>query len=198
MRTGLTAIRIWLSAAVLAAALAACGSENGGGEPSPSNTVVGESEPSGTYRVVLGNAITDTLRGRAAFGIVVEPVEQRERFVIRLKSDFDFAGGFVLARRDTLPPEPGAYQLDVTSGSLGDVRDDQFLMLYREGMLRDLRAVSGSATLSTVTDTLIVGTFDAVLRGRVAGIERPLGGAAVHAVGRFRAERDLDGFIIGI
>lgn len=156
----------------------------------------GEAESrSAQYTVTLGNALTDTLAGRAHFGIVYETQSRSERFVIRLASTFDFAGGVVLARRDTTLPDAGTYALDARHDSLA--ADEDFILLYREGMLRDMRASSGTLNLISVTDTLIVGTFDAQLRGRVAFPDR-VGGAEVHAVGRFRASPNLDGFVIGL
>lgn len=155
-------------------------------------------QTSEAYQVVLGNAISDTLRGGAGFGLVFDQTTRKKHFVIRLSTGFDFAGGFVMARPDTTLPEPGQYELRTQADSLAGVEDDSFLLFYREGMIRNLTATSGSLTLSTVTDTLIVGRFDATLRGMVAGMEREADAVEVHAVGEFRANPDLDGYIIGL
>lgn len=175
--------------------VSACGSDESGTEPGELDASAGGASAASDYRVVLANALTDTLRGPAHFGVVYETQGRSERFVIRLESDFDFAGGVVFARRDTTLPVPGTYMLDVPADSM--VSDDAFILLYREGMLRDMRATSGTLALSTVTDTLIVGTFDARLRGRIAFPDRT-GGADVHAVGSFRASQGLVGFVIGL
>jgi len=175
--------------------VSACGSDESGTEPGELDASAGGASAASDYRVVLANALTDTLRGPAHFGVVYETQGRSERFVIRLESDFDFAGGVVFARRDTTLPVPGTYMLDVPADSV--VSDDAFILLYREGMLRDMRATSGTLALSTVTDTLIVGTFDARLRGRIAFPDRT-GGADVHAVGSFRASQGLVGFVIGL
>lgn len=173
----------------------ACGAGEPAGEAGATDAAVEGGDVAGDYRVVLANALSDTLRGEAHFGVVYEQQNRSERFVIRLESSFDFAGGVVLARRDTTLPDEGTYPLEYEVDSLA--ADEDFILLYREGMLRDLRASSGTLNLTTVTDTLIVGTFDAQLRGRVAFPDR-IGGADVHAVGRFRASKDLDGFVIGL
>ncbi len=191
--------RTRLSVALLAALLFACGADDGLGEAELVDGAAENAETGSAYRVVLGNAITDTLRGEAAFGIAYEPASGRHRFVIRLHSDYDFAGGFVLAHRDTTLPAAGRYDFALSSDSLEGADEAEFLLLYREGMLRDLRASSGSLELTTVADTLIAGTFDARLRGRVAALARPGDPRAeVHAVGRFRARPDLGGLIIGL
>lgn len=175
--------------------VSACASNEPGTEPGELDASDAGGTAASAYRVVLANALTDTLRGAAHFGVVYETQSRSERFVIRLESDFDFAGGVVFARRDTTVPSPGTYALDAPADSV--VSDDAFILLYREGMLRDMRATSGTLALSTVTDTLIVGTFDARLRGRIAFPDR-IGGADVHAVGSFRASPGLDGFVIGL
>lgn len=175
--------------------VSACASDESATEAGASDPSAEGADTAGDYRVVLANALTDTLRGEAHFGVVYETQSRSERFVIRLASDFDFAGGVVFARRDTTLPVPGTYVLDTPADSV--LPGDAFTLLYREGMLRDMRATSGTLALTTVTDTLIVGTFDARLRGRIAFPDR-MGGADVHAVGRFQASRDLDGFVIGL
>src|SRR5690606_23187281 len=87
------------------------------------------------FRVVLGNAISDTLTDNAEFGILVEPQSRSYRFVIRLYTGFDFAGGIIFARSDTSLPEPGEYRLTAPTDSM-TVDDGGFSMFYREGMIR--------------------------------------------------------------
>lgn len=183
--------------AVILTSVAACDGEEDAATPGVEASD-GEGESSAGYRVVLGNAITDTLRGRATFGTVVEPESGQARLVIRLASDFDFAGGIVMARRDTVLPDPGSYSFQQAADSLAGIPPGDFILFYREGMLRDMRAASGSMTLSTVTDSLVRGTFDVMLRGRTAGIDRSGTGSEVHATGRFEARRGLEGFVIGL
>lgn len=184
-----------LVAALLIAALlvGACGDK--------ASTVpqVEEGEPSDVsteYEVVLANAISDTLRGNATFGRVYNPQENTTRLVIRLRSSFDFAGGVVISRKSDELPEEGTY--DLKRDSLKLASGDQFVIMFREGMLHDLRSVAGSLTLSSVTDTLIVGEFNATLRGHVSGGRRELEEGEVHALGRFQAERGLSGYVIGL
>lgn len=179
-----------LSAALL---VGACGTE----DPAPPSGDDGESSDVSTeYEVVLANAMSDTLRGSATFGRVYSPQTNSTQLVIRLRSSFDFAGGVVISRRSDELPEEGTY--DLTADSLKIARGDQFVIIYREGMLHDLRSVAGSLTLSAVTDTLIVGAFNATLRGRVSGGSRALEAGEVHAIGRFEAERGLSGYVIGL
>lgn len=155
-------------------------------------------ERSTEHRVILGNAILDTLAGRAEFGVVVEPESGDYHFVIRLATGFDFAGGLIMARPDTALPPPGEYSLGAGADSTAAAGAAGFTMYYREGMQRNLRAESGTLTLSTVTDTLITGRFDAILRGMITGMDRAAGEAEVHAVGSFRADGDMNGYVIGL
>lgn len=170
--------------------------ESTGEQPGPFESVSG-GESSDEFRVVLANALSDTLSGRADFGVVVEPQSGKYYLVIRLAAGFDFAGGIVFARGDTTLPRAGEYQLFPRPDS-GAIGDHSFTLFYREGMQRNFEVESGTLVLDSVTDTLIVGRFDALLRGTFGGMERPNAGAEVHAVGRFRAENTLNGYVIGL
>jgi hypothetical protein len=150
------------------------------------------------YQVTLGNALSDTLRGVANFGRVQDPQTGEELFVIRLSTGFDFAGGIVISRRDTTLPKPGDYDLAVAADSSAAVPDDKFFIIFREGMLWDLRSESGTLTFSTVTDSLIEGRFNARLQGEIAERGRELTEGEVHAVGRFRAGSGMTGYVIGL
>ena len=183
---------IVLCALSVAVAVGACGADE---QPLPGTGADGEpSDVSTEYEVVMANAISDTLRGSATFGRVFNPQENTTQLVIRLRSGFDFAGGVVITRMTTELPEAGTYEL--SDDSLAGA--DQFIIVYREGMLRDLRSVSGSLTLSSVTDSLIVGQFNATLRGYISEGSRIIEAGEVHAVGRFQAERGLSGYVIGL
>lgn len=188
------------TAVLFAAALMTAGCGTG---DAPPELPIGEQADnsdvtSAGYRAILGNALSDTLSGPAGFGTVLEPESRQYRFVIRLASGFDFAGGIIFARSDTAMPETGEYQLETATDSLAATQAGEFAMFYREGMLRELRATSGTLTLSTVTDTLIAGTFDATLRGNVASLNLEGRTAEVHVTGRFRAGRELRGYVIGL
>lgn len=178
--------------------VSACGPNDqagtGGGEMEAEES---EEQPM-EYRVTLGNALSDTLQGEANFGRVQDPRSGEELFVIRLSTGFDFAGGIVISRRDTTMPEPGDYDLALAADSAATVPDDKFFIIYREGMLWDLRSESGTLTFSTVSDSLIEGSFDATLQGEIAERGRELTEGEVHAVGRFRAGPGMTGYVIGL
>lgn len=187
-------IGVFVCAAVIL--LTACGAEEQADGPGQET---GESESEALeaeYRVVLGNAITDTLRGSASFGHVLSHSTDSLQFVIRLASGFDFAGGMILTRGSDELPEEGTY--DLAADSVEEAAGERFVLLYHEGMLRDLRSVSGSLTLSSVTDSLIVGEFDAILKGYIAERGRDIESGEVHAVGRFRAKEGIEGYVIGL
>lgn len=175
-----------------------CGSGDSAVEANTGASAESGEDSASEYRVILGNAISDTLRGSADFGTVVEPQTGNRRFVIRLATNFDFAGGMVFARGDTTLPAAGAYSLATATDTLAETQPEAFTMFYREGMLRNLRAVGGTLTLSSVSDTLITGTFDATLRGTAANLNVGTTTAEVHASGRFRADRNIRGYVIGL
>ena len=155
-----------------------------------------QEESSAEYRVVLANAVSDTLSGNATFGVVLHPERNARQLVIRLRSTFDFAGGVVISRRSMELPEEGTY--DLTADSAAYAAGDQFRIIYREGMLRDLRSYSGTLTIESSSDTLITGSFDAMMRGYVSEGALELRSAEVHAVGRFEAEQGMAGYVIGM
>lgn len=186
---------LWFSLAAVVL-VCACGTEDPPELPAAEPAEADGDETSAAYRVILANAISDTLTGSASLGRVRNPQEDRIQLVIRLRSSFDFAGGVVITRLSPELPEEGTY--DLAADSAGYAAGERFVIVYREGMLRDLRSVDGTLTLSTVSDSLIVGEFDATLRGYISEGSRDLQEAEVHAVGRFRAERGMSGYVIGI
>lgn len=197
-RLGIAGARRLVALVLMVAIISGCGSGDSAVEmPSGAQSDPGD-DTSAEFRAVLGNAVADTLVGSADFGKVVEPVSGSYRFIIRLNTGFDFAGGIVFSRSDTSLPSTGDYPLEAPTDTLTAARPEAFAMFYREGMLRDLRAVGGTLTLSTSTDTLIVGQFDATLRGTVASLNIGSTAAEVHVMGRFRADRDLLGYVIGL
>ena len=191
---GLTALTIGLFAGLL---LIGCRNDESAAE----GAAVGEVEAIGSdysFEVVLSNALADTLRGDATFGRMRDPHEGRDYFVIRLASRYDFAGGFVIARPKPELPEPGTFGIAAAADTIETAAEGDFILLFREGMLRDLRSRSGSLTISTVTDTLITGRFDAVLTGYISEGSRELPGSEVRATGRFRAESGVVGYFMGL
>lgn len=190
---------IWLirwCTLLMAVLVSACGAEEDANLPAAETAGGSPPEMSAAYEVVLGNAITDTLRGNATFGRVRDPQSDAVQLVIRLRSGFDFAGGVLIARESDELPEEGTYDLEPDTVRMA--AGNQFTIVFREGMLRDLRSYSGTLTLSTVTDSLIVGRFDAALRGYISEGTRELESGEVHAVGRFRADRGMAGYVIGL
>lgn len=199
-RTAVVAVRFMVIgiAAVVVGLSAGCGSGDSATQLTQASGAEDGEESTAEYRVVLGNALSDTLSGNADFGIVVEPATGTYRFVIRLATGFDFAGGIIIARSDTTLPQTGDYNIRTSTDTLTAGQPGEFAMFYREGMLRELRATQGTLTLSSVTDSLITGRFDVILRGTVANLNVEDGTAEVHAVGRFRADKDLGGYVIGL
>ncbi len=175
-----------------------CGSEDGAGEGLGEVEAEEAAESPFQYEVRLGNAVSDTLQGNANFGRVADPRTGEELLVIRLSTGFDFAGGIVISRRDTTLPEPGDFDLSASADSIQAAPAEDFFIIYREGMLRDLRSESGTLTFTTVTDSLIEGRFEATLQGEIADRGRELTEGEVYAVGRFRAVRGMTGYVIGL
>lgn len=180
----------------MAVLVSACKAEDQPVTPSAETSERRQQEPTAAYEVVLANAISDTLTGNASFGRVRNPREERRQLVIRLRSSFDFAGGVIITRMSADLPDEGTH--DLAADSAKYAAGEQFVIIYREGMLRDLRSFSGTLTLSSVTDTLITGEFDAMLRGYISEGSRDLQAGEVHAVGRFRAQRGMSGYVIGL
>lgn len=197
----------WVGAALVALVLlvGGCGAEEApgaleGGEDGAeegAEQVVLEAEES-DFELLLANAIRDTLRGSAAFGTVFDPGTGETAFVIDLSTGRDFAGGFIIARHGDAMPSAGTYELAALTDSTRALLSPTFAVVYREGMLRDLRSSSGTLVLSSVADTLIEGRIDAVLRGLLVTGSQPLPQAEVHARGRFRARPGNPGYIVGL
>lgn len=177
-------------------ALVACGTEAETSAPTETDTLETIGPRARTpvdYTVYLQGAISDTLRGAASFGQVVDTRTDTERFVIALEGQYDLAGGVFFVRDDPALPEAGTYSLEDSART-----SDEFGLTYRQGLQRHLRATSGTLTLSTVRDTLIEGSFRATLRGQVMRGGERLTDARVDARGTFRAQPDPLGFIIGL
>ena len=182
---------------LLAGALLGCGKD----ETAAEEAIVGAGEEEGastyTYQVLLSSVVTDTLRGKASFGQMRDPQTGENLFVIRLASSYDFVGGFLIARRNPDLPAPGNFGIASAADSLAPPESD-FVVLYREGMLRDMRSLEGTLILTTVTDTLIAGRFNAVLSGYYMDADRRLSDARLQASGRFRAQSGVTGYFMGL
>jgi hypothetical protein len=174
-----------------------CGPGIGDDDLDPENGVVTAAADVDGFRILLGNAITDTLQGRASFGVVVDPETGNEFFIITMRTGLGFAGGFFISRVGTDPPQPGQYELLAPADS-AEAATTAFRIAYREGMLRHMVATSGRLTFTTVRDTLIEGNFDATLHGQLSDRGRQLQQAEVHARGRFAARPGAPGYIIGL
>ncbi len=179
---------------LLLIACTGCDTEGEPARPTASGHAAASGASSLGYTVYLQGAVTDTLQGPASFGVVVGGEHSRRHFVIALESEYDIAGGFFLVRGRPERPAPGTYTLaPPDSGAY-----DAFGLIYREGMQLHLRATSGMLTLTTVSDTLIEGTFEAALRGYLIRSGERLPEARVNARGTFRARPDDVGFVVGL
>ena len=200
----LTAI---LLAGILLSMTSAC-TPGGETEPAvpPDSLAQSEEAPDDqhAYEVFIEGALQDTLRGEAAFGIVVNSNSGRRSFVIELRTASSLSGGLYLVRQDTLVPEQGTYELanvsDTTSRPPG-----QFALIYREGMRRALSSYQGTLEITQSSDSLLVGSLDAELRGRIkeeaniaAGEDRQDGTEQVQLWGEFRAESGEVGYLVGL
>lgn len=150
------------------------------------------------YRVFLSGAITDTLHGKASFGKIWQPTNDRIEYLIELRAGSDFTGGMFIPMADTTLPQPGTYDLRVPAAGDSTSKPPDYRIYYRRGLILNLASVSGKLTFSSVQDTLIQGSFDAVMRGDV-----PVAGAGVqpgevHARGEFKARTGDVGFVVGV
>lgn len=175
----------------------------GGGERDVFAVMPGDSTeavPSQTdYEVFLVGAMSDTLRGPAHMGDVVDAQSGETVAVIRLDTGFDFGGGFFLTYGADQLPAPGAYTVEPFPAD--SIRDAGlpagFSARYRRGLLINLSATEGTVRLDEVSDTLVTGSFDISLTGLLAlpGGEPREG--SVRALGEFRAHTTGAGYIIG-
>ncbi len=182
---------------LLALTLAACASDEerpAGGEA----PIEAGADPSAyAYEAFFAGALTDTLRGAARFGVMVDGRTGARRLVIALRTPDSGMGGLFLVPRRPELPEPGSHPLTAYNDSLSRPAG-RFALVYRDGLLRRLSSVDGTLTFTTVRDTLLEGRFSARLRGTVVRAGAPLTEVQVTARGTFRAERGEVGFIVGI
>ena len=179
--------------------ISACGSAEEPAGNTVSASAQEEEEERQDYRVILSGAAIDTLSGSAVYGFVVNPETDSVRFVVKLTTGVDFVGGVFIARGNDQMPEERSYSLannaEVPDSSLGSA----FAVAYQEGLLRQLTSREGSVTFSHVSDTLVSGTLDATLRGRVAtGRGGEVRDGEIHVSGRFDARKGIVGFVVGI
>ena len=156
------------------------------------------------YEVFMEGALQDTLQGEAAFGIVVNSNSRQRSFVIELRTASSLSGGLYLVRQDTLIPEQGTYELANVSDTTTRP-SDQFALIYRQGMRRALSSYQGTLEITKSSDSLLVGSLDAELRGLVkeeanvaAGEDMQDGTEQVQLWGEFRAESGEVGYLIGL
>ncbi len=151
------------------------------------------------YRVSIGGAMSDTLSGRATFGPIIDARTGEEVIIVRLETGIDFGGGYFLSYGGTELPGPGRYP--ITPFPADSVRDQGFhsgwSARYRRGLLVNLRAQGGTVTLESVTDTLLVGTFEIDLVGTVAATGGTPVPGEVSSRGDFKAHNGVGGYIIG-
>lgn len=149
------------------------------------------------YRMILAGAISDTLRGRAVFGPVIAAPSRTEQLVIKFETGVDFVGGLFITRGSTDLPPRGSHPLADATAEPDSLPTGAFFVVYREGLLRNLRSRSGTVTFDTVSDSLITGSLEATLAGLVA-TRMGLRSGEVHVSGQFSARSGIVGFIVGI
>jgi hypothetical protein len=175
---------------------AGCGGEDVGVTDGDALPVRTAQDVEDGYRMILRGIVTDTLTGRAQFGHVLEPRSGATNWIIEFVSAEDFAGGVFIAAPTEALPEARRYS--ITADALADPSPDAFAVFYRHGLYRVFRGRSGSITFSHVSDSLVSGSFDAVLVGEVSdrGREAIRGDTEVSAT--FSARRGQPGYVIGM
>ncbi len=196
--------KLWPFLCLLLSIAAGCESFRGqeAGASTDSTRASGEGgasdETATAYRAFLTGAVTDTLRGNAWFGNVVNPETGKDQTVIKLQTGIEFTGGIFITRGDAEPLQAGRYSLADVSESQGAATDGAFVILYREGLSRKLASVSGNLLLETISDTLIQGSFEANLSGLISIGGRSPARGEVRARGEFSARAGTVGYIIGL
>ncbi len=147
------------------------------------------------YRVTFRGVVNDTLTGGATFGHVFDTGTGVTNAVIELETTQDFAGGIVIATGGQGFATTGRYAFDAEEFARGN---SGVTLIYRQGLHRAFRARSGTLTLTAVTDTLIRGSFDAVMVGEVAERGRDPISGEVEVSGVFSATAGEPGYIIGL
>ncbi len=175
--------------------LAACGeAPHVPAAPGPAED---EALGAGAFEVFFAGVLTDTLRGEARFGVVMDARTQARRFVVVMRPTGLLAGGLFLARtREALPAE-GRYAITAYADSLALPAED-FVLVYRDGMRRAMDSAEGTVTFTVVRDTLLAGEFTATLEGAVMRPSGPPAEGAATVQGAFRAARGDVGFILGL
>lgn len=163
----------------------------------------GDTGPEYRYEIVVRGMLRDTLRGRAQFGIVFDPVTRERQWVLSLRSGSDVTSGVYLARPDTVRPQAGTYTIvnRPPVGRYDTLRADtkeSFSMIYRAGMRRSFNSQSGTLELTTATDSLIEGTIQATLQGTASPPGQPPREGTLTVTGEFRAEKSAVGFMFGV
>jgi len=196
-------------AAGLLLAVAACGSGDEMGAPAAGDTAAAERAEKPTdeleypYEVYTRGMFADTLRGSAGFGTVFDPIRRRRQWIVSMSSGADVTSGVYIARPDTSLPSSGTYQIVKRRpvGRADSVRaagTNTFTMIYRAGMRRSFHSQSGTLELTTVTDSLVEGTFEATLDGSAALPGQPPQQGTLTVRGTFRAEKEMVGFMFGV
>ena len=189
--------------------LSAAACESSGGEATSASgadsaaAVAEEEGPQYSYEVYIQGLLTDTLHGRAHFGLVFDPITRREQWVLSMRSGRDVTSGVYIARTDTSRPTTGTYKIVERppvgkADSMRPLGKKSFTMIYRTGMRRSFHSQSGTLELTTSTDTLLEGTFQATLDGSAALPGQPPREGTVTMRGDFRAEKATVGFLFGI
>lgn len=179
---------------VLVVAVAACGDAPDEAPAGAADEV--EAEPA-DYQAFFAGALTDTLRGDARFGRVVDGRTGARRFVIALRTPGNLVGGLILARGVPDVPEEGRHDVASYADSTGRPPED-FLLVYRDGMRREFSSTSGTLTLTTVRDTLLEGSFSATLEGVAVRSGGPPIEGTTTVQGHFQARSGSVGFILGL
>ncbi len=178
--------------------LGGCGEESPAGIAAADSTGAPLAPPTRPYRVVLSGAIIDTLRGSARFGPVRNPTTGKEMLLVKLESQVDLTGGVVLFPEGDSLPAPGTYKLVKRSDLDSASTDQRMAIVYRKDLSRFFVSRSGSVTIDVSTDTLLAGSFNGILEGRLTQGSRIIDGVEIRARGEFRARPGSAGYLVGM
>lgn len=148
------------------------------------------------YRAVFRGLVVDTLSGRSQFGHIIDPRTGQLNWIIEFITADDFAGGMFIASPTADLPSEERY--GISADALDDPDGNNLALVYRHGLYRVFRARSGTISFSHISDTLVSGSFDAVLLGEVAERGREAIRGEAEVSGTFSARSGNPGYVIGL